>query len=124
MDTFAVTYSSATYNDYLTGGSQLTEGENIDNSRNLQCFVEPQASVYAYNFHVTLLSTITAFCITSNSLVIYIITTDKKLLTPNNAFIFSLAISDLLYGFAFGLYNMAHVDFAQEALGKLNCLNN
>ena len=119
METSQATTSFVTKEDYRTEeGFGFAEEHEVNKSPELLCFDEPQASEYTNYFQMILLLILTTFCITSNSLVIYIIISNKKLLTPNNAFILSLAISDLLYGISFALYNLAHVEFAQKALGK------
>ena len=119
MEAFQVTTSFVTKDDYRIGdGFGWTEDHIENKSQELPCFDEPQASEYTHYFQMTLLLILTTFCITSNSLVIFVISSNKKLLTPNNAFILSLAISDFLYGISFASYNLAHMEFAQKALGK------
>ena len=58
--------------------------------------------------------------IVGNSMVIVGITRHKSLRTPNNYFIFSLALSDFLLGIIYPIYDVTHLDedYANELLGN------
>ena len=58
--------------------------------------------------------------IVGNSMVIVGITRHRSLRTPNNYFILSLALSDLLLAILYPIYDVTHLDddYANELLGN------
>ena len=63
---------------------------------------------------------LSAIGIVGNSMVIVGITRHRSLRTPNNYFIFSLALSDLLLAILYPIYDVTHLDgdYANELLGN------
>ena len=69
--------------------------------------------------HLAILIVVTSICIGSNSAVLFVIRKTPRLQTPTNAFICNLALSDLLQGVLFLLYDITHMSFFQNNLGTL-----
>ena len=62
---------------------------------------------YCYYYGIFLLITLVNFC--GNSLIL-VSARRRNLRTPENYFIFSLAVSDILYGMVYTLYNIGKME--------------
>lgn len=72
--------------------------------------------------HATILVILTTFCVSTNITVLVVIFKTPKLQTVTNAFICNLALSDLLNGLLFFLYNITHMEFSRSVLGIVQTL--
>ena len=82
------------------------------------------STVTFYVFYYTCLSLLAVICVTGNSLVLTALFRHKNLRVPSNAFLFSLAVADLLTGIVFYVYQISHIDIdsIRDTLGKYNAL--
>jgi hypothetical protein len=81
------------------------------------------ANVAVYTFHLVGILGMAALCIVGNTIVICVMTLECKLNTALNCFIVNLAVSDLLQGVIYAIYNISHlnVPFIRHALGMYSC---
>lgn len=70
-------------------------------------------------FHLSGILALASVSIAGNSVVIYIMLKDKTLNSPLNYFITSLAISDLVQGVLYAIYNIGHIniDYIRLTIG-------
>lgn len=96
----------------LSSFSNSTNGSNALDLEDDLYFV-----IYYYGFFFSL----SLINIPGNCLVIVTILKHRCLRHPNNYFLVSLAVSDLLIGFVYPIYNISHLEIPQVRgpLGKL-----
>ena len=76
---------------------------------------KPNHNIVFITYYYGILLLISLFNIFGNSLIIAGFLRHRRILTPGNYFILSLAISDFALGFVYPLYNLLH---AEDAIGK------
>ena len=96
-------------------GNNVSSTSNEDSTNDY----EPSDIVF-FVYYYGCLSVLSTIGIVGNSMVIVGITRHRSLRTPNNYFILSLALSDLLLGVIYPIYDVTHLDedYINEPLGN------
>ena len=99
--------------------SQSLDEYNVTSSP-MECSRKLLGNSGFLTFQITIILVMAVVCIVGNSMVIFVMTRDRKLSSPMNKFIVSLAGSDLLHGCSYALYNVSHVNVESihETLGE------
>ena len=102
-------------------GVEITSYELTSSATSInKCKSDSPEDPAAFTVQLSGILFLAALCIFGNSIVIYVMVKDKSLNSPLNYFITSLAISDLMQGVIYAIYNIGHinVDSIRLTLGK------